>query len=233
MASATSTENAAVGPPAGSVMTLVIASKNRGKVAEFRALFAGLPLDVRSVDEVAPQLPPVVEDGATFEENALLKARAVAEATRMVTLADDSGLEVEALCGRPGVRSARFAGDGATDGENNAALLAALAEIHGDEGRRANFRCVVVIVDPFSDAEPLAADGRCDGVISREPRGRGGFGYDPLFVLDGLSQSMAELGEEEKNRVSHRGRAAVVARRHLEELVAARVALAQRVLGTA
>jgi XTP/dITP diphosphohydrolase len=219
-----------VSPSPGSVMTLVIASKNRGKVAELRALFAGLPLDVRAVDEVAPSLPPVVEDGATFEENALLKARAVAEATRLVTLADDSGLEVEALGGRPGVRSARFAGEGATDAENNAALLSALAEIHGDEGRRANFRCVVVIVDPFSDAHPIIADGRCDGVIARQPRGQGGFGYDPLFVLDGVNQSLAELSEEEKNRVSHRGRAAAVAREQLEQLVAARVAHAARVL---
>ena len=122
-------------PPPGSVMTLVLATKNRGKIGELRALLAGLPIDVRSVDDVVPGMPPVVEDGATFEDNALLKARAVAEATQLVSLADDSGLEVEALGGRPGVRSARFAGESATDAENNAALLTALAEIEGDEAR--------------------------------------------------------------------------------------------------
>jgi XTP/dITP diphosphohydrolase len=211
-------------------MTLVLATKNRGKLAELRALLAGLPLDVRSIDEVVPSFPAIVEDGATFEENALLKARSVAEATSLVTLADDSGLEVDALGGRPGVRSARFAGEGATDAENNAALLKALEEVHG-EARRARFRCTVAIVDPFGAADDhVIAEGRCDGSIAREPRGTGGFGYDPLFVVEGLDQSLAELGDAEKNRVSHRGRATAGARAHLERLVAARIAAARDVL---
>lgn len=217
-------------PPPGSVMTLVLATKNRGKIGELRALLAGLPIDVRSVDDVVPGLPPVVEDGATFEDNALLKAKAVAEATQLVSLADDSGLEVEALGGRPGVRSARFAGESATDAENNAALLTALAEIEGDEARRARFRCVMVIVDPFSEAGHLTADGRCDGTIAGAPRGTGGFGYDPLFVVDGTGKAMAELDEDEKNRISHRGKAALTVREHLARLVAARIAHARGVL---
>ncbi len=215
---------------ASAVMTLVLATKNRGKVAELRPLLAGLPLDVRTVDEVAPNLPSVIEDGTTFEANAILKAHAVAEATQLVTLADDSGLEVDALGGRPGVRSARFAGDGATDAENNAALLAALEEVHGPD-RHARFRSVVAIVDPFAiGAAPIVAEGKCEGTIAREPRGLGGFGYDPLFVLEGDERSMAELSEDDKNRVSHRGKAAATAIRHLEAIVAARLAEAARIL---
>jgi XTP/dITP diphosphohydrolase len=212
-------------------MTLVLATKNRGKVAELRALLAGLPLDVRTLDEIAPHLPPVIEDGATFEENALLKARAVAEATMLVTLADDSGLEVDALGGRPGVRSARFAGDGATDAENNAHLLQALEEVQAED-RRARFRSVIAIVDPFSaGAAPVIAQGSCEGTIAREPRGLGGFGYDPLFLLAGDTRSMAELPEVDKNRVSHRGQAATATVAHLAALVAARLAEAERLLG--
>lgn len=227
---------AVTAPAPGAVMTLVLATKNRGKIGELRALLEGLPIDVRSVDDVAPTLPPVVEDGATFEDNALLKARAVAEATQLVSLADDSGLEVEALGGRPGVRSARFAGEAATDAENNAALLTALAEIEGDEARRARFRCVMVIVDPFTEAGHFTAEGRCDGTIAGAPRGTGGFGYDPLFVVDGsvleggVGKAMAELDEDEKNRISHRGKAALAVREHLAHLVAARVAHARGVL---
>lgn len=215
---------------ASAVMTLVLATKNRGKVAELRTLLSGLPLDVRTVDEIAPNLPAVIEDGATFEENAILKAQAVADATKLVTLADDSGLEVDALGGRPGVRSARFAGEGATDAENNAALLVALEDVHGAE-RHARFRSVVAIVDPFAaGAAPIVAEGKCEGTIAREPRGLGGFGYDPLFVLEGDERSMAELSEDDKNRVSHRGKAARAVIRHLEAMVAARLAEASRLL---
>jgi XTP/dITP diphosphohydrolase len=217
-------------PAAAAVMTVVLATKNRGKLQELRALLAGLPIDVRALDEVLPHLPPIVEDGATFEDNALIKARTVAEASLLVTLADDSGLEVDALGGRPGVRSARFAGEGATDGENNAALLSALEEVQGD-ARTARFRCAVVIVDPFAgEAAHVVAEGRCEGQIAREPRGTGGFGYDPLFVVDGLDQSLAELPDLEKNRVSHRGQATAAARAHLEQLVAARLGAVRRVL---
>jgi XTP/dITP diphosphohydrolase len=193
------------------VDTLVVATTNRGKLEELRALLAELPVEVRSVGEVLRDPPHVVEDGETFAANAVKKAKAVAHATMMLTLADDSGLEVDALDGRPGVRSARFAHPRATDAENNAALLAALDTL-GDppekEGFRARFRCVLALVDPFTaGGEPRIVEGTCDGTITRMPRGSGGFGYDPLFVVDSTETTMAELGEDEKNRVSHRGRA--------------------------
>ena len=213
-------------------MTVVVATRNRGKLFELRELLAGLPIDLRSLDEVAPNLPSIVEDGATFEENALIKARTVAEATLLVTIADDSGLEVDALGGRPGVRSARFAGEAATDAENNAALLAALEEVRSDK-RTARFRSVIAVVDPFSEGEALVVEGRCEGSIAIEPRGTGGFGYDPLFVLRDGDRSMAELSDAEKNQISHRGRAATQAREHLLALCNARAREAEAILGGA
>src|ERR1019366_4104095 len=151
----------------------------------------------------------IVENGKTFAENAILKARAVAQATMMLTLADDSGLEVDALDGRPGVRSARFAHERATDAENNAALLAAL-EATGDGAHeadrlKARFRCAIALVDPYSrEGEPVVVEGTCEGIITRAPPGSGGFGYDPLFVVAGVDKTMAELTEAEKNTMSHR-----------------------------
>jgi XTP/dITP diphosphohydrolase len=210
------------------VETLVVATSNRGKLEELRTLLAGLPVDVRSVAEVLREPPHVVEDGETFSANAVKKARAVAHATMMLTLADDSGLEVDALDGRPGVRSARFAHPRATDAENNAALLAALEEL-GDppekEGFRARFRCVLALVDPFTGGgEPRIVEGTCKGTVTRTPRGSGGFGYDPLFVVDQTETTMAELGEEEKNRVSHRGRAFALLLPVLRSVLAERAA---------
>ena len=213
--------------------TLVVATGNRGKLEELRALLAALPVRVLGVSEVLVSPPQVVEDGATFADNAIKKARAVARATMMLTVADDSGLEVDALEGRPGVRSARFAHERATDAENNAALLAALAALSdpmtgeipasradasGDgeppaegargEGFRARFRCVLALVDPFTHGgEPRTVAGVCEGTVIRAPRGSGGFGYDPLFVVAGTDRTMAELSEDEKNRLSHRARA--------------------------
>lgn len=191
--------------------TLVVASGNRGKVDEFKALLAGLPLRVRAIGEVVSSAPHVVEDGTTFADNAITKARAAASAAGMLALADDSGLEVDALDGRPGVRSARFAGEHASAAENNTALLAALAAL-GDSGRRevyrARFRCVLALVDPSSGRrEASIAEGTCEGTITFTPRGSGGFGYDPLFVVAGMDQTMAELSRDEKNRISHRARA--------------------------
>jgi XTP/dITP diphosphohydrolase len=194
---------------------IVVATTNRGKLAELRRLLAGLPLYVEGVGERLREPPQVVEDGATFAENAVKKACAVARATGMWSLADDSGLEVDALEGQPGVRSARFAHERATDAENNAALLAALDALdhplHGSGdavGFRARFRCILALVDPGAiDAEPVLAEGVCDGAIVPVPRGSSGFGYDPLFVVAGTNRTMAELKPEEKDRVSHRARA--------------------------
>jgi XTP/dITP diphosphohydrolase len=219
---------------------LLLASHNRGKLAELRALLGDLPVELVPLGTALPGKPQAIEDGETFLDNARIKARAAASATRMVTLAEDAGLEVDALGGRPGVRSARFAGEEATDAENNAALLKALEEVEDDQ-RTARFRCVMVLIDPWGEApegaggpesgwREIVAEGRCEGMIARAPRGGGGFGYDPLFVVTGSagpggeSCTMAELGEDEKNRESHRARAVAALRPALEDLIARRLA---------
>ena len=197
-------------------------------------MLADLAVDVRSIAEVLSDPPAVVEDGASFADNAIKKARAMAEATLMLSLADDSGLEVDLLGGRPGVRSARFAHERASDAENNAALLAALdaartasgdsvAEGFGADELRARFRCVLVLIDPFTGGgEPRVVEGVCEGSITRAPRGSGGFGYDPLFVVAGTGKTLAELDPEAKNRVSHRGAAFSALRPVLEQVLDAR-----------
>jgi XTP/dITP diphosphohydrolase len=218
---------------------LVVATRNRGKLEELRALLSGLDLDVLSMDEALRRELAIVEDGATFDENAVKKARTVATATMMLTLADDSGLEVDALGGEPGVRSARFAGERATDAENNAQLLAALDALDADPmvktpetAHKARFRCVLALVDPFvRDGEPHLVEGVCEGQITRTPRGSGGFGYDPLFLVAGTDKTMAELNEDEKNRISHRGRAFDKLRLVLEKALAERDALTRKVTG--
>lgn len=203
--------------------TLVVATQNAGKLAELRALLAALPLEVVSSDDVLTRKITVVEDGDTFAENATKKATTIARATMMLTLADDSGLEVDALGGAPGVRSARYAHPRATDGENNAALLAALVNL-ADDGTivRARFRCVLALVDPIVSFEPHLVEGVCEGRILLAPRGSGGFGYDPLFLLEGSDKTMAELSDVEKNNVSHRGRAFQALRLVLEKTLLAR-----------
>jgi XTP/dITP diphosphohydrolase len=188
-------------------MRVVVATRNRGKLAELRRLLAGLPLELVGLDAVGP-VPEVVEDGDTFEANAAKKAREVAVATGLPALADDSGLEVDALGGAPGVRSARFAGEGATDQANNRLLLERMAAVPGPE-RTARFRCVLAFADP---AGPLGhrvhlEEGVCEGHIAEAPRGQDGFGYDPLFVPMGLERSMAEIAPELKDSISHRGQA--------------------------
>ena len=213
--------------------TLVVASGNRSKIVELRALLAGLPLKVVAVDEVLRPAPAVVEDGATFAENATKKAREIAAACLCLTLADDSGLEVDVLGGRPGVRSARFAHERATDAENNAALIAAL-QAAGDpalpeeaDAYHARFRCVLALVDPYADhgkGELALAEGVCDGSITLSARGSFGFGYDPLFLVAGQGKTMAELSETEKNDVSHRARACRELRPVLERIIAEREA---------
>ncbi len=180
---------------------IVLASSNRGKLAELRQLlpdWAG----VRAADEAGVTLPE--ETGTTFAENALLKARAAAAQTGLVAIADDSGLEVDILEGAPGIRSARFAGEHATDAENNALLLRQLYDIP-PERRTARFRSVVAAVIP--GGIELAAEGVIEGRIVEIARGSGGFGYDSLFQPTGYNQTMAELTMDEKNRISHRGQA--------------------------
>lgn len=208
---------------------LLLATTNRGKVADLTALFGDVGLTLVPLSSLPGKYGPVIEDGATFLDNALIKARAAVKATGMVTLAEDSGLEVDALGGRPGVRAARFAGEGATDAENNGLLLSSLQDVE-DEQRTARFRCVMVLIDPWGAGEPLVAEGRCEGMIARQPRGTGGFGYDPLFVVSGENVTMAELAEERKNEISHRARAAAAMRPHLVALAKERMREATELL---
>ncbi len=182
---------------------LVVATRNKGKVTEIAAALAALPVEVISLDDF-PGIPEAEESGDTFAANAILKATHYALNTGMACLADDSGLEVDALGGAPGVYSARYAGPEASDAANNAKLLAAIADAP-DGGRTARFRCVLAYVDP--DGTLLTAEGACEGTILKEPRGTGGFGYDPLFYMPGAAKTLAEMTTVEKNAVSHRGQA--------------------------
>ncbi len=196
-------------------MKLVLASRNRHKLLELRSFLAGLPLDVVSVDEVHPGLV-LVEEGETFEANALAKARTVYTRTSLPALADDSGLEVFYLNGRPGVRSARYAGEHATDEANNDKLL---RQMRGVAARRrhAQFRAVLALVGPgYEDI----ASGTCPGHLTELPRGSNGFGYDPIFEPQGLDRTYAELTQEEKNRISHRSRAFTALREVLHRRLA-------------
>jgi XTP/dITP diphosphohydrolase len=181
-------------------MQLLLASNNPGKVREMREILAPLGVALKTPRDF-PQIPEPAEDGATFEENAVRKARHWAEATGICTLADDSGLEVDALGGAPGVHSARYA---PTAPERNAKLLAALQDVPR-ERRTARFVCVAAIAWP--DGRVVTGRGECPGRIHDAPRGSGGFGYDPIFWLDEFGCTMAELPAETKNRVSHRGKA--------------------------
>lgn len=182
---------------------LVVATRNKGKVTEIAAALAALPVEVLSL-EGFPAVPEAEESGDTFTANAILKATHYALHTGQACLADDSGLEVDALNGAPGVYSARYAGPEASDAACNAKLLTALADVP-DGGRTARFRCVLAYVDP--DGTLLTAEGTCEGIILREPRGTGGFGYDPLFYLPAAAKTLAEMTTAEKNAVSHRGQA--------------------------
>jgi XTP/dITP diphosphohydrolase len=183
---------------------LLFATRNRGKLAELGRLVAPLAVQVLSLDDA--KVPEVVEDAPTFAGNAEKKARAAQQATGLAALADDSGLEVDALAGAPGVHSARFAGDH-DDGANNRELLRRLADVPWPS-RTARFRCVLALVD--ERGQLTLSDGTCEGRIAHAPRGAGGFGYDPLFVVGGVDErdaTMAELSAEQKDRASHRGAA--------------------------
>jgi len=190
---------------------LIVATGNPGKLREFRALLQGLPFELQSLAELGAEPPQ--ETGTTFLANALLKARHAATVAAAdpngiaaAALADDSGLEVDALGGAPGVFSARYAGVGASDADNNAKLVAALAGVPMPE-RSARYRCVLVFLRDAADAEPLVAEAVWEGRILDLPRGSGGFGYDPYFWLPDLGMSAAELDPAQKNHLSHRGRA--------------------------
>lgn len=182
---------------------LVLATRNEGKVREITSLLRDLPLEILTLRDF-PGVPELAEEGDTFAANAAAKALAVARATGLMALADDSGLEVDHLEGAPGVRSSRFAGEKAGDAENNHKLLRMLAGVPR-ERRTARFRCVVAIALP--DGRVSLAEGSCEGIITEEPRGATGFGYDPLFLVPGLGLTFAELDPGVKNEVSHRGRA--------------------------
>ena len=193
---------------------VAIATRNAHKLRELGRICADWPVDWITVERADPaSFPDVEETGSTYRENALLKAAAVAGALGAPAIADDSGIEVDALGGRPGHRSARFAGEAATDDQNLDALLAAIRGVPGS-GRTARYRCVAVMADPGGNT--WEAEGICDGHLVGARRGEGGFGYDPVFVPAGWDRTMAELSAEEKDRISHRGRAF----RALRELVA-------------
>jgi len=180
---------------------IVLATRNAGKMKEFQELLQNFPVEIKSLNDFGP-IPEVVEDGATFDDNAYKKASFTAKVLGLPAIADDSGLVVEALGGAPGVRSARYAGENASDGENIAKLL---QEMEGKTDRRAAFECVISIAVPSGPA--LTYEGRCTGEITAEPRGESGFGYDPVFYCPEYGKTFAELNSQEKNRVSHRGKA--------------------------
>ena len=194
---------------------LLIATGNPGKWRELRALLEGLPFEVAGLAEHAVALPE--ETGTTFLDNALLKARHARAATGLGVIADDSGLEVDALAGAPGVRSARYAGPGASDAQNNAKLIAALAGVP-PERRAARYRCVLVCLPADPAAAPLIAEGAWEGRIVDAPRGTAGFGYDPHFLVPDLGCTAAQLDPAHKNRISHRGVAMLMLRERLERL---------------
>jgi XTP/dITP diphosphohydrolase len=187
---------------------LLVATNNPGKLEEYRSLLRDLPLEITSLRDEEIDLEPE-ETGSTFEENAILKAGAFARHSGLTALADDSGLEIDQLDGAPGVHSARYAGTGrGEDVRRYELVLHQLAEVPRTE-RTARFRCVIAIATP--DGRVETAEGTIDGIIAYEPRGEGGFGYDPIFYIPEFDGTMAELPAETKNRISHRARAAQAA----------------------
>ena len=182
-------------------LTLVIATTNPGKTTEIRDLLDGYPVDIKNLGDFGP-IPPVVEDGETFDDNAYKKASFVSKVLGLPALADDSGLVVEALGGAPGVYSARYAGENATDEQRFTKLLDAMK---GQSHRNAAFECVISLAVPPGPA--LTYEARCEGLIAEEPVGENGFGYDPIFYYPPLKKTFAQMTLEEKGRVSHRGKA--------------------------
>jgi len=196
------------------VKRLVLASGNPGKLRELSAMLADFGYDLHAQSEFG--VGEVAETGTTFVENAIIKARHAAAETGLPALADDSGIEVDALDGAPGVYSARFAGENASDEDNNALLVEKLRGVPAAE-RTARYRAVIVLLRHAADASPLICEGSWEGLIRLEPAGSGGFGYDPYFYLPERGCTSAELDAEEKNRLSHRGRAIEELKRRLGE----------------
>lgn len=193
--------------------TIIIATQNEGKAKEFKNLFNEYGYQVKTLLDY-PDIDDVPETGKTFAENAFQKADAISKQLNTIVLADDSGLEVEALDGKPGIYSARFAGEHGNDVKNNRKLVEELKDIPKDE-RKANFHCTLVMAGPERD--PLYVEGEVFGQILDEGRGEHGFGYDPLFYMPELGKTMAELTSEEKNKVSHRARAIEKLKKHLDD----------------
>jgi XTP/dITP diphosphohydrolase len=187
---------------------LVLATGNPGKARELRALLADVPFELRTLADYPPFTMPA-ETGTTYQANALIKARATAAHTHALTLGDDSGIEVDALGGAPGIRSARFGGPGLDDAGRVQHLLRQIEHVP-DAQRTARFRCVIALVTP--DGLETLVDGACDGLLTRAPRGTGGFGYDPIFFYPPFGATFGEVAAARKATVSHRGRAAAAAR---------------------
>jgi XTP/dITP diphosphohydrolase len=192
---------------------IVLATSNKNKIREFQSILKDFPVEIRSVSEFGP-IPTPVEDGETFDENAYKKAFHTAKVLGLPAIADDSGLVVYALDGEPGVYSARYAGEKATDDENTNKLL---KKMKGIKDRRASFKCVLSIAVPSGPA--LTYEGQCDGVIIEEKRGNQGFGYDPVFFVERFGKTFAELSLEEKNSMSHRGKALDELREEFDKVI--------------
>lgn len=192
---------------------IVLATGNKNKIKEFKEILKDFAINIKSLDEFGP-IPEAIEDGETFDDNAYKKAIHTAKILGLPAIADDSGIEVEALGGAPGVYSARYAGEGATDEENCAKLL---KELEGQKNRKANFTCVISIATPGGPA--LTYEGKCFGEILTEKRGDSGFGYDPLFYFEEYGKTFAELSSEEKHTVSHRGKALTEVKAEAQQII--------------
>jgi XTP/dITP diphosphohydrolase len=185
-------------------MKVTLASSNKGKLAEFQQLLSGLNFDVVPQSEF--QVPDAIENGLSFVENAIIKARHASKLTGLPSIADDSGLEVDFLNGAPGIYSSRFSGENATDEKNNQRLLSLLQEVEENE-RTARFQCLLVYMRHPEDPTPIICQGTWEGIITLNPEGDNGFGYDPLFFIPEFNCTSAQLEKTQKNKVSHRGKA--------------------------
>jgi XTP/dITP diphosphohydrolase len=194
---------------------LIVATKNRGKIVEIKQVLSGLPFEIMSMTEAGIDID-VVEDGTTFEENSLKKALEICKVSNSIVMADDSGLEVDFLNGAPGIYSARFAGPDASDEDKNNKLLTLMKDVPFEK-RTARFVCAIAVA--FPDGNSFAVRGTCEGFIDFECKGNNGFGYDPLFFLQQYNRTMAEIDANDKNTISHRGKALAQMQAKLSELI--------------